>query len=63
MSKPTVFISYSHHDEVWKGEVVEHLNPEHVQQMDSVDHIEEMRQVGQAVVKKVAIEYFDAFTA
>jgi hypothetical protein len=26
MSKPTVFITYSHHDEVWKGEVVEQFN-------------------------------------
>jgi TIR domain len=26
MSKPTVFISYSHHDEIWKDEVVEQLN-------------------------------------
>jgi hypothetical protein len=31
--------------------------------MDSVDHIDEMRQVGQAVGKKVAIKHFSAFTA
>src|SRR6266542_2567841 len=42
---------------------VGHLNPEHVQQMDSVDHIDEMQQVGQAVGKKVSIEHFNAFTA
>jgi len=42
---------------------VGHLNPEHVQQMDSVDHIDEMQQVGQAVGKKVSIEHFKAFTA
>jgi hypothetical protein len=41
---------------------VGHLNPEHVQQMDSVDHIDEMKQVGQAVGKKVVIEHFDGFT-
>ena len=34
---------------------VGYLNPEHVQQMDSVDHIEEMRQVRQAVGKKVTM--------
>jgi hypothetical protein len=41
---------------------VGHLNPEHVQQMDSVEHIEEMQQVGQAIGRKVAMEHFDGFT-
>jgi hypothetical protein len=38
------------------------IKPADVQQMDSVDHIEEMRQVGQAVGKKVEIEHFEGFT-
>jgi len=37
-------------------------HPEYVQQMDSVDHIDEMKEVGQAVGKKVAIEHFEGFT-
>lgn len=40
---------------------VGHLKPEHVQQMDSVDHIAEMREVGRAVAKKLRIEYFAGF--
>lgn len=42
---------------------VGHLKPEHVQQMDSVEHIAEMQQVGRAVAKKVAIEHFAGFLA
>jgi len=41
---------------------VGNLSPEHVQQMDSVDHIDEMKQVGEAVGKKVTIEHFEGFT-
>jgi uncharacterized protein len=41
---------------------VGHLSPEHVQQMDSVDHIDEMQQVGQAVGEKVKMEDFAGFT-
>ena len=39
------------------------LKPEHVQQMDSVEHIGEMKQVGEAVAKKVATEHFAGFLA
>jgi hypothetical protein len=38
-----------------------HLKPENVQQMDSVDHIPEMQEVGAAVAKSVRIEHFDGF--
>jgi len=41
---------------------VGHLNPEHVRQMDSVEHMAEMRELGRAVGTKVAIEHFDGFT-
>ena len=37
------------------------IEPEHVQQMDSVDHISEMQEVGRAVAKKVKIGHFDGF--
>ncbi len=40
---------------------VAHLNPEHVQQMDSVDHIPEMQEVGVAVSKSVTIQHFTGF--
>lgn len=40
---------------------VGHLNPEHVQQMDSVDHIAEMEEVGRAVAKKVNAAHFAEF--
>lgn len=40
------------------------VQPEHVQQMDSVEHIDEMRQVGQAAAKrKVKPEHLDLFPA
>ena len=42
---------------------VGHLNPEHVQQMDSVDHIAEMEEVGRAVAKKVNAAHFADFSA
>ncbi len=42
---------------------VGHLKPEHVQQMDSVDHIAEMQEVGRAVAKKVTTEHFAGFVA
>jgi uncharacterized protein len=36
-----------------------HLTPEHVQEMDSVAHIAEMREVGQAVAReKVNVAHF-----
>ena len=37
------------------------IKPEHVQQLDSVAHILELQQVGQAVAKSVKIEHFDRF--
>ncbi|HEV3410797.1 MAG TPA: patatin-like phospholipase family protein [Chthoniobacterales bacterium] len=41
-----------------------HIEPAHVQQMDSVDHIEEMREVGRAVAERnVKSEHFAAFPA
>ena len=39
-----------------------HIDPAHVQQMDSVEHVEEMRKVGQAVAeRKVKAEHFANF--
>jgi len=46
-----------------EGLGVGHLNPEHVQQMDSVDHIAEMEEVGRAVAKKVNAAHFAEFSA
>ena len=40
---------------------LQQINPGHVQQMDSVDHISEMQEVGRAVGLKVAIEHFNGF--
>src|SRR6266550_1124670 len=41
-----------------------HINPAHVQQIDSVDHIGEMQEVGQALAQqKVKAEHFAAFPA
>lgn len=40
---------------------VGHLTPEHVQQMDSVEHIPQMQEVGRAVAKKVKPEHFASF--
>ena len=40
---------------------VGHLNPEHVQQMDSIEHIGEMQEVGRAVAKKVTMAHFEGF--
>jgi hypothetical protein len=40
---------------------VGHLRPEHVQQMDSIEYIAEMQEVGRAVAKKVAMEHFEGF--
>ena len=42
---------------------VSHLKPEHVQQMDSIDHIPEMQEVGVALAKSVLIEHFAGFLA
>ena len=42
---------------------VGHLKPEYVQQMDSVDHIPDMREIGIAVAKSVTIQHFDGFLA
>ena len=39
------------------------IRPEHVQQMDSVEHISEMQDVGCAVAKKVRMEHFKGFAA
>ncbi len=40
---------------------VGHLKPEHVQQMDSIEHIAEMQEVGKAVAKKVTMSQFEGF--
>lgn len=37
------------------------IKPEHVQQLDSTDHIKELQQVGQAVAKEVKPEHFKGF--
>ncbi len=37
------------------------IKPEHVQQLDSVEHITELQQVGQAVAKSVTLEHFARF--
>lgn len=37
------------------------VEPEHVQQMDSVEHIAEMQRVGKAVAESVAPKHFDGF--
>jgi uncharacterized protein len=43
---------------------LEHVNPLHVQQMDSVDHIGEMQEVGQTLAEqKVKAEHFAGFPA
>jgi hypothetical protein len=43
---------------------LEHINPVHVQQMDSVDHIAEMQEVGQTLAqRKVKAEHFAGFPA
>jgi hypothetical protein len=42
---------------------VGHLKPEYVQQMDSVDHIPDMQEVGAAVAKSVSIQHFGGFLA
>jgi hypothetical protein len=43
---------------------LEHINPVHVQQMDSVEHIGEMQEVGQTLAEqKVKAEHFAGFPA
>ncbi len=37
------------------------INPEDVQMLDSVDHIEELQKVGQAIAEKVELQYFEGF--
>jgi patatin-like phospholipase/acyl hydrolase len=38
-----------------------HIEPRNVQQMDSVDHITELQEVGRAVAKQVNLEHFAGF--
>ena len=40
---------------------VGHIQPENVQQLDSIAHIPELQQVGQAVAKKIKVEDFAGF--
>ena len=40
-----------------------HINPTHVQKLDSVEYIEELRAVGQAVAAEVDRRHFDGFLA
>src|SRR5204862_4265555 len=43
---------------------LEHIDPRHVQQIDSVDHVGEMQKVGQMLAQqKVKAEHFAAFPA
>lgn len=37
------------------------IKPEHVQQLDSTEHIKELQEVGQAVAKQVKLEHFSKF--
>jgi hypothetical protein len=37
------------------------IMPEHVQQLDSLEHTHELQQVGQAMAKSVEIEHFVRF--
>ena len=37
------------------------IKPEDVQMLDSVDHIEELQQVGQAIAKNVELKHFEGF--
>jgi hypothetical protein len=37
------------------------IRPEHVQSMDSVEHMTELERIGQAIAKKVKREYFTGF--
>jgi hypothetical protein len=39
------------------------VDPRHVQQLDSVEHISELRKVGQAVARKVSADHFAGFLA
>jgi hypothetical protein len=38
-----------------------HIEPSNVQQMDSVDHITELQEVGRAVARQVTIDHFAGF--
>lgn len=38
-----------------------HIEPKHVQQLDSVDHIAELQAVGQALAKQVNITHYEGF--
>lgn len=38
-----------------------HIRPEHVQALDSIDHLDELREVGRAVASQVASEHFRGF--
>jgi len=40
---------------------LQHIEPGNVQQMDSVDHITELQEVGRAVAKQVNIDHFAGF--
>jgi hypothetical protein len=40
---------------------LQHIEPRNVQQMDSVDHITELQEVGRAVAKQVNIDHFAGF--
>ena len=44
-----------------KGLGLRHIEPKHVQKLDSTDYIMELQQVGQAVVKQVKLEHFAQF--
>ena len=45
------------------GNLLRGIQPEHVQQMDSVEHIDKLQRVGEAVGKvKVMADHFTAFS-
>ncbi len=38
-----------------------HINSEHVRLMDSVKHIDKLREVGRAAAKQVSMDHFGSF--
>lgn len=40
---------------------LKHINPEDVQMLDSVEHINELQEVGQAMAKKISPKHFEGF--
>jgi len=62
---PKLFTYMRYNAEVTRGGLdalgLQHIEPRNVQQMDSVDHIADLQEVGRAVAKQVNIEHFAGF--